>query len=229
MNWILVAVIAIIALMGWIGFKKGLIKMVFSLVSTIAALLLAVVFSPVVSGIMKNNEGVVGFFEEKVASIVNFSSEEAEETGENKQKELITALPLPESIKQFLTENNTEENYVSMQVEKFDEYICRQITNVIINAIAFVCTFLIAVIALWFVCNALNLLAKLPLLRQLNTTAGLVAGLAEGVLLVWILFVMLTMLAGSELGQNAMQLIAENSFLDFLYKHNLVSKFITRT
>ena len=228
MNWILIVVIAIIALLGWIGFKKGLIKMVFSLVSTIAALLIAIIFSPVVSGIMKNNETVVGFIDEKVAAIVNFSSEEAAEASESEQEDLISSLPLPESIKQSLLENNTAENYVSLKVDEFEEYVCRQITNVIINAIAFVITLVIAIVALWFVCNTLNLLAKLPLLRQLNATAGLAAGLAEGVLVVWILFVVLTMFAGSEFGRNAMEMIAENPLLDFLYKNNLVSKFITR-
>ncbi|MBQ9766605.1 MAG: CvpA family protein [Lachnospiraceae bacterium] len=228
MNWILVVVLAIIALMGFVGFKKGLIKMVFSLVSTIAALLIAVIFSPVVSGIMKNSENVVGFIDEKVTSIVNFSSEEAAEAGESEQEDLISSLPLPESIKQSLLENNTAENYVSLKVDEFEEYVCRQITNVIINAIAFVITLIIAIVALWFVCNALNLLAKLPLLRQLNATAGLAAGLAEGILIVWILFVVLTMFAGSEFGRDAMEMIAENPLLDFLYKNNLVSKFITR-
>lgn len=228
MNWVLIAVIAIIVLLGWIGFKKGLVKMVFSLASTIAALLIAVIFSPIVSGIMKNSEGVVSFIDEKVGAIINFSSEEAADAGESEQETLIEALPLPESIKQSLLENNTEENYVSMQVEEFEEYVCRQITNVIINSIAFVITLVIAIVALWFVCNALNIIAKLPLLRQLNTTAGLAVGLAEGVLLVWILFAVLTMFAGSEFGRNTMEMIAENPLLDFLYKNNLVSKFIAR-
>jgi len=86
----------------------------------------------------------------------------------------------------------------------------------------------LAVIALAILCNALNLIAKLPLLRQINTVAGLAAGVAEGLLLVWILFVILTMFAGTEFGSEAMSMIAENPLLDFLYKNNMVSKFIAR-
>lgn len=226
MSWILIVVICIIAGLGFVGYQKGLVKMVFSLASTIAALLIAVIFSPIVSGIIKSNENIVAALDEKVGAIIDFSSGEAEEEGE--QEDLISSLPLPESIKQSLMENNTVEVYASMQVEDFEEYVCRQITNVIINSIAFVVVLVVAVVVLWFVCNALNILAKLPLLRQLNTTAGLAAGLAEGVLLVWILFAVLTMFVGSEFGQDAMEMIAENQFLDFLYKNNLVSKFIAR-
>lgn len=228
MNWILIAVIGILVGLGWIGFKKGLIKMVFSLVSTIVALLFAMLFSPVVAGVLKSNEAVVGFFDEKISAIIDFSSEEAQEKAGEKQESLIESLPLPETFKESLLKNNVAESYVSMQVQNFEEYVCRQITNVILNAIAFVATLFFAIIALAVLCNAFNLLAKLPLLRQINETAGLAAGVAEGVLLIWILFVILTMFAGSEFGRNALEMIAENPFLDFLYKNNLVSKFIAR-
>lgn len=225
MNWVLIAVIGIIAVLGWLGLKKGLIKMVFSLVSTVAALLIAAIFSPVVAGMMKSNEEIVGFFDEKIGSFLDFSGEEAKE---DEQESFIDSLPLPETFKETLAKNNTVENYVSMQAENFEEYVCRQITNVIINAIAFVITLVLAIIALVFLCNALDLIAKLPFLRQINAVSGLAAGLAEGILLVWILFAVLTMFAGSEFGREALEMIAENPFLDFLYKNNLVSKFIAR-
>lgn len=228
MNWILIAVIGIIAVLAYLGLKKGFIKMVFSLVSTIAALLIAMLFSPVVAGMMKNNEAIVGFFDEKISAVVDFTSEEAEEETESKQESLIDSLPLPETFKDSLLENNTLDNYVAMQAENFEQYVCRQITNVIINAIAFVVTLLLAIIALALLCRALNLLAKLPLLKQINAAAGLAAGAAEGLLLVWILFVVLTMFAGTEFGSEAMEMIAENPLLDFLYKNNMVSKFIAR-
>ena len=228
MNWILIAVIGIIAVLGVIGMKKGLIKMVFSLVSTIVALVVAMLFSPMVAGVMKSNEAIVGFFDEKIGTIVDFTQEEAQEETESKQESLIASLPLPETFKESLLENNSLESYASMQVQNFEEYVCRQITNVIINAIAFVVTLLLAVIALAILCNALNLIAKLPLLKQINAVAGLAAGAAEGLLLVWVLFVVLTMFAGTEFGNEAMSMIAENPLLDFLYKNNMVSKFIAR-
>lgn len=228
MNWILIAVIGIVAVLGWLGMKKGLIKMVFSLVSTIAALLIAMLFSPVVSGMMKNNEAVVGFFDEKIGALVDFSPEEAKEETESKQESLIESLPLPETFKDSLLKNNTAESYVSMQVQNFEAYVCRQITNVIINAIAFVITLVLAIIALALLCKTLDLLAKLPVLRQINAVAGLAAGIAEGVLLVWVLFAILTMFAGSEFGKDALAMIGENPLLDFLYKNNLVSKYIAR-
>lgn len=228
MNWILIAVLGILVGLGWLGYKKGFIKMVFSLASTIVALLFAMLFSPIVAGVLKNNEAVVGFFDEKISAIIDFTSEEAVEEAGSKQESLIESLPLPATFKESLSKNNVAESYIDMQVQNFEEYVCRQITNVILNAIAFVATLVFAIVALAILCNVFNLIAKLPLLRQINETAGLAAGIAEGVLLIWILFVILTMFAGSEFGSNALEMISENAFLDFLYKNNLVSKFIAR-
>ncbi len=228
MNWVLLVVMGIIAVLGFIGLKKGLIKMVFSLASTIVALLVAMLFSPMVAGMMKNNEAIVSFFDEKIGAVVNFTSEEAQAETESAQESLIDSLPLPETFKESLLENNTAESYISMQAQNFEEYVCRQISNVIINAIAFVVTLLLAIIALAILCKTLDLLAKLPLLKQINAAAGLAAGVAEGLLVVWILFVILTMFAGTAFGSSALSMIAENPLLDFLYKNNMVSKFIAR-
>lgn len=228
MNWILFVVIGIVAVLGWLGWKKGLVKMVFSLASTIIALLVAMLFSPIVAGVMKNSEGIVTFFDEKIGTIIDFTPEEAEETDAVNQKSLVESLPLPRSIKETILENNNEANYLALNVGSFEQYVCRQITNVIINAIAFVITLIVASIALFILCNTLNVLAKLPLLRQINEVAGLAAGVAEGILLVWILFVVLTMFATSAFGSSSLELIAENPVLDFLYKNNLVSTYITR-
>lgn len=228
MNWILIAVLGIIAVLGWVGLKKGFIKMVFSLVSTVVALLIALLFSPVVAGVMKSNDAIVGFFDDKIGLIVDFTPEEAAEETESGQESLIASLPLPEIVKESLAENNTVDTYVAMQAQNFEEYVRRQISNVIINALAFVITLVLAVIGLVILCNALNLIAKLPLLRQINAMAGLAAGAAEGLLVVWVLFAVLTMFAGTEFGRDAMSLIAENPLLDYLYKNNLVSKFIAK-
>ena len=228
MNWILLLVVAIVGIGGYAGLKKGLVKMVFSVASTIAALLVAMLFSPAVAGLMKNNETIVSFFDEKISAVVDFTSEEAYEETEGKQQSLIASLPFPETFKEMILENNTVENYAAMQAENFEAYVCRQITNVIINAIAFVITLLLAVVVLAILCSALNLLAKLPLLKQVNATAGLAAGVLEGLLIIWIMFVILTMFAGSDFGSKALAMISDNPLLDFLYKNNVVSKFISR-
>lgn len=228
MNYVLIAIIIILAVLGILGMRKGLIRMFFSLISTVLALVVAALFSTYVSDAMKGNEKIVGFFDEKIGDLIEFTAEEAESREDTEQESFIDKLPLPEAIKDSLKKNNVAEAYESAKVDTFQDYVCRQITNMILNAIAFVITFLVAVLALTLLANALDLIAKLPGLKQINAVGGLAAGLAEGVLLVWILFVILTMFAGTEIGQDIMKMIAENKFLDYLYKNNLLSQFVMR-
>jgi len=55
MNWLLLIVIAIIAVGAFLGGRAGLVKAVFSLVSTIAVIILTTLLSPIVTGILQEN------------------------------------------------------------------------------------------------------------------------------------------------------------------------------
>ena len=223
MNVLLVVTLLILAGFGFMGMKTGLVKMVFSLVSTIAALLFAIIFSPVVANILENNEAVHGFLTEKVETVLEAVVQDAEP-----EVDFIEELPFPETIKEVLRENDNTTNLLSAQAGALEAYVCARIVSVIINSIAFAVTFFAALLALVILCGVLDLISKLPLLNQINHMAGLAAGLAEGVLVVWIFFVVLTMFTGTEFGKDAMGMISENALLSFLYDNNLLSRFITK-
>ena len=221
MNELCLVMIFILVGFGIIGFKVGLLKMVFSLVSTIASLLIAVLFSPNVASMLEQNETIQLFLSAKVESVVDsFAIESLDEVN------YINSLPFPEMIKEVLQEDNQVTTYISMQVENFEDYVCKKIVSLIINAIAFGITFLIAVIGVSITCWVLDIISRLPLLHQVNQLAGLCVGLAEGVLLIWIFFIFLTMFAGTEFGTNLMQMISESVWLSFLYDNNLIARFI---
>lgn len=232
MNWVLIVVIVILAFFGWYGAKKGFVKVLFSLLSTVAALLFAVLFSPMVSAYLKSNEEFTSFFEERIGTF--FDAAESDESGAIKEpnkvidvREVLSALPIPDTMKESFEKDMQKELALPTR-EDVREYVCKRLSDTILNAIAFVTTLAIAIIGLFVLCRVLNLLAKLPLLRQVNAACGLLSGFAEGILIVWILFVVLTMFAGEAFGQSALAMIAENPFLDYLYKSNLIAKFVMR-
>lgn len=223
MNWLWIVTIAILAAAGIAGLKAGLIKMIFSLVSTIAALVIAFLFSPAVNNVLQGSEAVNGFFTEKVAALVS-----SFEIDKKNPAEYIDSLPLPEAIKDVLRQDDETSVSIFMQSDTFEAYVCKRITDVVLNAVAFVITFLAAALALALLCGMLNILSRLPLLHQINKAAGLCAGLAEGVLIIWLFFVVLTMLAGTEFGKSAMEQISESRFLSYLYNNNLLASYILK-
>ena len=56
MNWLLLIVAGIIVINALIGRRVGLVKIVFSMFSFIISLILTVWISPVINGMLKNNE-----------------------------------------------------------------------------------------------------------------------------------------------------------------------------
>ena len=72
----------------------------------------------------------------------------------------------------------------------------------------------------------LDVVSKLPVLHGINQLAGGLLGLAEGVLLVWISFLLVAVLCNGELGAKFFGLINENQMLLFLYQHNLIMEIV---
>ena len=63
-------------------------------------------------------------------------------------------------------------------MEELEVYVCDTLTDIIVNAIGFIVTFLIAAAGLALLCFVLNIISKLPVLHQINTLAGVAVGLS---------------------------------------------------
>jgi len=70
--------------------------------------------------------------------------------------------------------------------------------------------------------KVLHILTKLPIIHGLNKLLGLVIGLLEGFLLVWLLLYIIQIRQGILFGFDIEALIDQNEFLQFLYLNNLV-------
>jgi uncharacterized membrane protein required for colicin V production len=203
--------------------KAGFIKTAFSLLSMIVAVILTVWLSPVVNNVMKGNEKFYNTISSKVEAMLPFAEEEADA---NEQISLIEGLHLPQSIKDSLIENRNTGVYKEF-AGSFKDYVSSYLTGVIINALSFIATFVVILILLWVICIALDIVSKLPLLNQVNKTAGLVAGLVHGLVVVWIFFILLTVFGSTGFGQKAMEMIGESEILSIIYNNNFLLRFIT--
>lgn len=224
MNLLEILVIIIIAGYTLNGRRRGLIKTVFTLFSTIIALLLTMWISPMVNKEVQKNEKIMSFVNNKVEKVVEFNKTN-DKTSE--QMNFIDKLFLPSPIKSALKENNTGDVYAAMAVNSFEGYITGTISRIIINAAVFIIVMLLVMIILGIISKALDLISKLPLINGLNKTAGLLAGLLHGIIITWIGFIVLTMFSSTNIGKTMFLLINESKFLTMVYDNNLLLKYIT--
>ena len=223
MNVLLVVIVAFFGINALAGMKRGLIKTVFSMFSVIVALLATAFLSPVLTQWLQGNENVMEYFVEKADAVLPFDEVESMlniEKKEAEQKRFLDSLPLPESIREQLAQNNSRDFYKTLGVDTFRAYLCNYIACMIISALSFVATFAAMLILLKVLCFSLDLISKLPVLNQVDHLLGMAAGLAYALLLVWVGGVILTALGSTEAGSSLMKQVNDSAFLSFLYNNN---------
>jgi len=237
MNWLLIAALGIIGVFAFIGWRMGFVKSVFSLISTIAVIIITVLVSPMVTNMLKSNETIYGAIQGKLEEVMDLSGI-AENLNSEEEKDpaaFIDGLNLPDSIKDTIkvsleeTMKEKEEEaaaFVGDRLDALEKYICERLTDIALNALGFFVTFVVAAAGLAILCFVLDLISKLPLLHQINTLAGVIMGALEGLVVLWIVFIVITMLGSTDFGQNCMIMISESRLLGFLYDSNILAKFL---
>lgn len=132
----------------------------------------------------------------------------------------IEAADLPDVFKDLLTENNNSEMYQRLGAETFAEYVGNFLAELILNILAFLCTFILITIVIRAIVFALDIVSNLPVLGILNRLAGAVIGTAGALVIVWTVFVVITLLYVTSVGKELYHMIETDVFLNALYQHN---------
>lgn len=226
-NAILVGILAFLAIMTFVGYKRGLIKTVFSLLSMVIIIVLVTILTPTVRMVIKETpvystirDNVQKFIDDNIAADLEESAVAG--LGASDQKKVIENLPLPQNIKDELVENNTEEGYGLLEVSNFKDYLIEYVTDTIINAIAFVVLFIVVAIAIKVAVSLLDIIAKLPVLNFFNKGGGAIFGLIEAMVIVWTLCIIITACGATEWGQKLFAEINDNVILSLIYNNNIL-------
>lgn len=143
------------------------------------------------------------------------------------QIKAIEMAELPEVFKSLLSDNNNDVIYEKLGVKTFAEYVGEFLSKLIIHIVAFLCTFLLVTIVLRALIFALDIVSELPVLGFFNRLAGGVVGAAGGLIIIWLFFVVITLLYVTAFGREIYQVIQENAILNMLYENNPLMKLAT--
>lgn len=224
MNWLLIIVIGILCFYILRGRKRGFIKTVFTIFSTIIAILITMWASPYISKHMKENDRLLEYVNERVSERATPS-----EVGDKTTDEVnyIESLKVPSIIKETLIKNKTSDVYAAMAVNNFKEYVYNLLSIFLINVGTFIAVFIIVKVLLHIISTTMDLISKLPILNGMNRMAGMFAGLVHGVLIVWMGFVVITLFSNSDWGQYLFVEITNSKILSTLYNNNLILRVLT--
>ena len=224
MNWLFGVVVVLLAYQIIDGFCKGFIRKVVSALTLVVTLVLVTQLTPHITTFIEEKTTLHASLQQTCSEM--FLNEEYNENVKNDQIYMIENMNLPDNMKEMLLENNNSESYDLLQVTGFHQYVGSYLANMIISAMAYLISFLIVWTTLKALIIALDLVAKLPLLKGVNRLAGGILGLAQGIVLTWVIFLLGTVLCNGAMGQQFMGLIYENPFLTLLYDYNFILRIV---
>ena len=210
---LLIGVIVFLIAMTAYGYLRGLIKIVLSMVATVATIVLAAVLTIPFSGVVKNT-GIGDGIEKSVRELV----EQANIVDEAS----IMEMDFPDEILKPIAKGTAEAQ------STIQEYVIDELTDTIIKALTFFVLTIVIYIIIRIIIAVLDVFSKLPIINGINKWAGAVVGLVQGLLFIWIASLVLTAFSDKSWAQEVFRQINDNGFLSFIYNNNMVIWLVTK-
>lgn len=226
MNELLIIVGFIFLLCAVIGANRGLIKIVASLVTTLVTVVLVIFATPYVGEALKKFTPIESTVQKKCVELLPV--EEVENLTREAQIALIESSDFPQMFKDLLLENNNNEVYASLGVETFAEYVGAYLATLICNIAAFLVTFVLVTIIVRLLLYILGVIGDLPVIGGINRLAGGALGLVTGLVIVWVLFIVITLFYDWTISKRFFENIAESQLLQMLYNNNILMNLVTK-
>ena len=214
-----IIIIAILLFFVIMGAWKGLISTLFRSCSTIIAIAAAIFLHPVISDFIRKSfiykaiSGTIG----KSLGISN-----ANPASQADRINFIRTLPLPDSFKRMLLDNNNSVVYDLLHANSVSDYISGYIANIIINIIISILIFIVIYIAIKIIINALQLAVKVPVLKQINSLGGGLLGLVWGVIIIWCLMTVMMLFITTPVFNTIINNIDRSILGKILYDNNII-------
>ena len=202
MNWLLIAVICIIAWNVVRGYTRGVLRMVYSLAAWIVMLAASTMAAPYVRDQILSQTGI-----EPV--ILNGIEKQIAAQGQKATGDFDMA------------------NILLQQSGAYDT-ISAQLTNAIIDrfCLFFYSIFFCLGIVAYIVRHIIRKIERVPVIGTVNRIAGFAVGFIKGMVIVWLLLALTSLFAASEIGRTMTAYINDSMMLKYLYENNPVIKLI---
>lgn len=230
MNWLLILLLVVTILSVIAGYCRGFVRTAISMVFMILVLVLSGWLSPYIGKALEEHtpiaEGIHDACRNMVAETLKEQSGSMAADGEVEQQELLNMLGLPAELLGGILSTGQIQAGQEEAVQVFAEQTADVLTSLAVDAIVFLVSFAAAWIVVCIVRRVADIFTELPVLGFVNRVCGGVLGMIRALFWIWIFFLVLTVFSGTEWGTFCLQAVREDSVLLFLYRNNLVLRFL---
>lgn len=201
MMWIAldIGILLVILLFTFIGYKLGLIKVAFGMLSFIIAIVISLLLYRPISNFVINNTPIPEKIETQIESRLSSGNRE---------------------------ENNFVDTYYNNVKNSSAAIIANNITSSIINIGSALIVFLLVRIILLFLRFSTDLISKLPLIKQCNQVGGFIYGIIAGFVIVYLFFTIISLLAPILDLSKFIKAINSSVIGNIMYNNNIIFMFL---
>ena len=227
LTWFGIVILLILILFIWMGYRRGFIREIVSFFFVFLSLSLAWAINPYINDFLISETPVYSTIQETCTDFVQKQSSDLENEMES-SSQFIDGLNLPEILRKNIEKNNNTENYAELSVNTLTEYVSGYLARTIVNGLSYVLAYILATIGIRIVVYILNLIAGLPILKTANKLTGGLVGFVKGLVFIWILFLILTVLCSTEIGKTSLELIEKDSLWSVIYQYDPLIQIFTK-
>ena len=209
-----------------LGGIKGFVHTIFTMFSLFIIIMLTGVLSPYVADYINGHTDVPKSIHSKVEEKINLKEKISSDSSANRN-DLIDKMDMPEQLKEVIKEKSQAAGdafsaTTEAASEKLVTGIYDRITDLIVSAIAYLFTFAVVGVIVLIAGILLDIVSKLPGIKQANTILGVIVGFVQGYLAVSVVYIAAVAFAATELGASVISQVAESEILTWFYNHNIV-------
>lgn len=191
------------------GYRKGLTGILFKIISFVLALFVALILHGPISNFIIQNTTIDDQIEKLIIQNMN---------GEVQGETTVAGKNFSETMLRNLNQS------LSGVKDNVEVITARSITNMVINIGVLILILFITRIVLEIVSVVLNVVAKLPIIKQFNTVGGIACGALEGLIIVYILLAICALIAPIFTNWQIIHSIQQSYIGSMMYNHNILLK-----
>lgn len=204
-------VIGIMLLCIIIGYVRGLTGSLIKILSFVLSIIIAFVLFIPISNFIINNTKIDDNLEQSMREIII-----KEDEGTNEKE-------MPETITEYI--NSKVEQAADSAKETIVDNTAREVSVTIVKAGTWIVLFIVARILLILLKFITSLIAKLPVIKQFDKLGGIIYGILEGLIIVYVLFAIISF-ASPVINTSLPNTIDDSYVGSMMYNNNLLLKII---
>ena len=224
MNLMLLACAAILLLCGLIGYKRGLIKSAVSAVGIVGAILIANLINPYVKTVLCEHTQVREIVRQKIEENLNTNFEQKMDSVYEKE-DYLEQTDLPEIVKNYIR-SNADINKKQIDLSGYINSITDYLTDMVMNGISYVTTAAVLLLIVIIALALSEILSGVPIVGGLDKAGGLIFGLVQAFVIIWLLMLAVTFMSAFDWGAQMMDMIQKSDVLSSLYNKNIFLKIV---